>query len=458
MGKSVARIVVGMVFGDECKGSVTDFFCREYDSTLVVRYNGGSQAAHNVVTPDGRHHTFAQIGSGAFVPKVKTLLSRFMFWDPIALSNEVGVLSPKLGEHALDRHFIDERAPMITLYHVASNRLKEWSRGAHRHGSCGKGIGELAFDQINHPDEVIRAGDLVNPDRVSKILTKIRLRKQAEINRLAIDVEELTGDLVSLPGHFSTDEYDRLLAAYLEMGKHLKVITADQAGMLVRNETNVVFEGAQGILLDEWRGFHPYTTWSNILPHNALTILKESAYSGDVKVIGVTRSYGTRHGAGPFPSEDTDRYRSSNENNEHNAWQGDFRLGSLDGVLLRYAGECLSSIGLPYEIFLTHLDVLDKVREISIVDSYLLPGDLSLDGMAEFQIGSAGISLKRLSLGQYGDLNHQSRLTGLLDKAIANKTDGLNDPQLIIRYIESITGAKVRYTSSSATAEGKRII
>src|SRR5690349_15156675 len=99
MSERIANIVFGLGYGDEGKGTMTDYLSQQNNTNLVVRYNGGSQAAHNVVTETGKHHTFAQFGSGSFNAGVSTLLSRYVFVDPVALVNEAEVLEPKLGEN-----------------------------------------------------------------------------------------------------------------------------------------------------------------------------------------------------------------------------------------------------------------------------------------------------------------------------------------------------------------------
>jgi adenylosuccinate synthase len=146
-----AIFVAGLGFGDEGKGSIVDALTRKHQADLVVRFSGGAQAAHHVVTDDGREHCFAQFGSGTLAG-ASTHLSRFMLIDPLALVKEaehlkqIGVVDP------FERLTIDPRAPIITPYHRAMNRLRELSRGRQRHGSCGVGIGELASDMMNKRD------------------------------------------------------------------------------------------------------------------------------------------------------------------------------------------------------------------------------------------------------------------------------------------------------------------
>src|SRR3954449_12449778 len=137
-----AFITVDLGFGDAGKGSIVDFLTRANDAHTVVRYNGGAQAGHRVVTAGAspRDHVFAQFGSGT-LSGAATHLSRFMLLDPPAMLEEARHLAA-LGSDPLPRTTIDEGAPIITPFARAINRLRERARGSQRHGSCGMGIGE----------------------------------------------------------------------------------------------------------------------------------------------------------------------------------------------------------------------------------------------------------------------------------------------------------------------------
>src|SRR6516165_3609325 len=172
-----ALLVVDLAFGDCGKGSIVDYLVRTRGADTVVRFNGGPQAGHNVVTPDGRHHTFSQFGSGSFVPGVKTVLSRFMLIEPYALLNEadhlrsLGVLNP------LSRLMIDRNCLVITPCHIEANRIRELTRGDAAHGTCGMGVGETVQDSIEHPEMSLRAHMLSDPSEVRKRLEGFRRLK-----------------------------------------------------------------------------------------------------------------------------------------------------------------------------------------------------------------------------------------------------------------------------------------
>src|SRR5688572_14625628 len=176
-----AIILSGLGYGDEGKGTWTDFLARTEQVHTVVRFNGGAQAGHNVVTPDGRHHTFAQFGSATFVRGVSTHLSRFMLLNPLRLRREDAELRALGVSDALDRLTVDWRALVTTPFQVAANRLRELARGDARHGSCGMGIGETMEDWLAFGDRMLVAGDLAVVDTVRTRLLAIREIKRQQL-------------------------------------------------------------------------------------------------------------------------------------------------------------------------------------------------------------------------------------------------------------------------------------
>ena len=152
-----AFIVTGLGFGDCGKGTVTDALTRRFDARLVVRFNGGAQAGHNVVLPDGRHHTFAQFGAGTFVEGVRTHLASHVVVHPTALAVEADYLARGGVPDALSRLTADPRCLVTTPFHQAAGRLRERLSG---HGTCGVGVGETMRDALAHADDAIRLGAL----------------------------------------------------------------------------------------------------------------------------------------------------------------------------------------------------------------------------------------------------------------------------------------------------------
>lgn len=379
-----AWIVVDLGFGDAGKGLVTDFLVRKGART-VVRFNGGAQAGHNVVTPDGRHHTFAQLGAGAFVPGVRTFLSRYMVVHPTALLVESERLAEKGVVDPLARVEISESALVTTPFHTAANQLRERARGAGAHGSCGIGHGETVMDSLACSDAV-RMRDLARPAALARTLRAIQERKRAELDELVRAFPEHAGALVDPQ---IVDGWLRKLAA-------LRVaIVGDERLEHILETERVVFEGAQGVLLDEWRGFHPHTTWSTCTPDNARALLR----GRDAEVIGVIRTFATRHGNGPLPTEDP-ALAFRDPNNVHGPWQGTMRFGHLDAMLLRYAIDACGGVDA---LALTHLDYLDRMEWRACVAYESADRELFAED--------------RLRLGPFQDLVHQERITRALEAA-----------------------------------------
>ncbi|MEV6718628.1 adenylosuccinate synthetase [Lentzea sp. NPDC051208] len=336
-------IVVGLGFGDEGKGAVVDALCADGPVSAVVRFNGGAQAAHNVIA-GGRHHTFSQFGSGTLAG-VPTWLSRYVLVEPIALATESRELEALGVANPLSLMSVDAGALLTTPFHVAANRARERARGGDRHGSCGKGIGETAwYGLLAGASE----GDVVEGQRVlgepgpaptvGDCLNPAVLRRK--LDALARFYEPLIG---AGPG---VGELAGLYAAFADA---VRITTGDEAGRLA-DTGRLVFEGAQGVLLDETYGFHPHTTWSTTTPRNAKALLNGRR----ARVLGVTRTYQTRHGAGPLPTEDqavVDRFPEAH--NGTGEFQGAWRAGHLDATLLRYAVECCGGID---GLAVTHLD------------------------------------------------------------------------------------------------------
>ncbi len=368
----------GLGFGDEGKGSVAGFLCspRSGDPAgAVVRFNGGAQAGHNVLAADGRHHTFAQFGSGSFTPGVRTHLSRFMLVDPLALAAEASRLASAGVPGALDLLTVDRDALLVTPYHQAANRARELARGRDRHGSCGMGIGEAARYALGHPADAPRVADCAAPRTLARSLGRLR-------DRLACELGVLEGPSVG-----------DLCDAYRAFAQRVALVDGGYLRRLLRAGP-VVFEGAQGVLLDEWRGFHPYTTWSTTTFANAETLLAEAGETATR--LGVIRCYLTRHGPGPFVTEDP-TLEFAEPHNRHGAWQGAFRTGHPDAVALRYAVQVAGEVD---GVALTHLDVAGRYP-LRLCRAYLADGRL----------------VSRITPGPERDLRSQAGLTRTLLRA-----------------------------------------
>lgn len=350
MSNHQAHIVVGLGYGDEGKGSIVDALVRKTEAPTVIRFNGGAQAGHNVVLPDGRHHCFSQWGAGTFAG-AKTHLSRFTIFHPLAAVEEAKHLESVGISDPWSLLTVDGGALVTTPYHQSMNRLRELARGENRHGSCGVGVGETVDDYANCRTS-IKAVELhsSNRNRLSELLADIQQRKRQEARALAgLDPDdfEVTRNMFILNKLTGLECADALIGAASKLRN-----TRDE--QVLQCPGNLVFEGAQGILLDENFGFHPHTTWSTTTSKNAHLLLKN--WDGDVHTVGVVRTYSTRHGAGPFVTQDEQlAFLTKGEHNVRGDWQGDFRFGRFDGVATRHA---IAVDGKIDSLAITHLDKL----------------------------------------------------------------------------------------------------
>jgi adenylosuccinate synthase len=343
-----AVAVIDLGFGDGGKGLVVDFLARDMGAGVVVRFNGGAQAGHNVVAPDGRHHTFAQLGAASFLPQVRTFLSRRVLVHPTALAHEARVLASRGVADPLARVRVSERARVITPFHQAANRMREVARGHARHGSCGVGVGETVDHAARHPDEAIVAGDWRAPRQLVRALRRIRERLRAELVDLPRDTPLSAREWVVFERPDVIDQWVSQVAPLADL-----VVPDSALADWLRGGGAVLFEGAQGMLLDESIGFHPFCTWSDCTARGARELLAEAAPGAELRVWGVLRAHAMRHGAGPLPTE-TAEVRPLCDHNGENAWQGSVRYGWFDAVLARYA---LALAGELEALVLTHVDL-----------------------------------------------------------------------------------------------------
>ncbi len=358
MAEAIACL--GLAFGDEGKGSLIDAMARRHRARLVVRFNGGAQAGHNVVDGD-RHHCFAQWGSGTFAGAA-THLSRFMMVNPIfALAESKRLVLAGISD-PFSMMTIERGALVTTPFHVSANRLREIDRGDGRHGSCGMGIGETMGDSLYGEPDVIRVGDSFGV--MLEKLVSIQARKRKRESLGAMD-RSLTPDWDVLCDESEPATVARCFARFFE---RVRIVEPEWLHDQLRAPGTVLFEGAQGALLDQDHGDHPHTTWSDCTFGNVDRLLEGSGLVA--RRIGVLRAYHTRHGAGPFPSECPDfDALSSDDHNATGPWQGRFRSGMLDTGLIERARNIVGHVD---GVALTRIDRLPPAFDI-YSDGHVIP-------------------------------------------------------------------------------------
>jgi len=447
-----AYIVVDLGFGDAGKGLLTDFLVRQFGAGLVVRYNGGAQAGHNVVAPDGRHHTFSQFGSGTFVPNVKTYLSRQVVIDPLALLLEGDILERKGVQNVFSRLRISDKALVITPFHRAANRIRELARGEERHGSCGVGVGEAFEDAHAHPKISVMAGDLNDLGLLRQKLIAIRDLKHENIFTFCKDI---SFDLSITPEYevFERNELiDTWIATIARIGE-LDLVTSDSTlGGWFQEADNVIFEGSQGVLLDADAGFHPYTTWSNCSTTSAIDLIDQFAPDSRVYRIGVLRSYAVRHGPGPLPTEDAFLAPLISEHNEYNDWQRAVRYGWFDAVLARYALDVTGGVDF---LAVTHLDILPRLKTWKYCLGY---HELHVPDYIHLIPTASNDLLTRFQIPPNLPLDERRQFTQSLSEAAPVFNDCNANDITVIEKIEYLTGHAVGIVSHGPSADDVQLL
>jgi len=299
------KAVIGLGFGDESKGLVTNWL----DGSLVIRYSGGQQAGHNVVLENGKSHIFSNFGSGT-LKGIPTYWSKYCTVDPVGMMNELNALI-ELGTNPI--LYIDANSPITTPYdkYHNTNSVDNLS-----HGTCGVGVGST-FNREEHFHH-LTFSDIFN----SWVLdTKLEYIKNFYND---IDLSEQVEEFLVLCNEMTMIENFKLTYGIPEgFYDHINGISDD-----------IIFEGSQGLLLDQHYGFFPHVTRGNVGTTNILEING----GNDVDLYLVTRAYQTRHGNGPMTNDGIDfDINNPNETNIDNEYQGKFRKSILDLSLLEYS-------------------------------------------------------------------------------------------------------------------------
>lgn len=323
-----ARVVIGSNFGDEGKGLMTDYFTRMYGGSgvLVARCNGGAQAGHTVVGDGDVRHVFSHFGAGSLAG-AGTLLSRHFIANPIIFQREHGELE-RLGVDP--RVSVDPRAIVTTPYDMLINEMVEASRGAARHGSVGLGINETVTRSEERSFRLSVGQALRDRGAAAAMLRCIRdawVPRRAA--KLGIQAEcEQRRELIAS---------DALLENWLVvLDEFLRRVEVRADTDVLREHDDVVFEGAQGLGLDQVRGTFPHVTRSHTGVRNAVELMAELP-PAETFVTYATRAYLTRHGAGPLEGELPDRPFPGvyDLTNVPHAFQGRLRYALLDVTALQ---------------------------------------------------------------------------------------------------------------------------
>jgi adenylosuccinate synthase len=347
-----AYAVIGANYGDEGKGRTVDWLSAPFGSdALVVRSNGGAQAGHTVVSENGARHVFHHFGSGTLCGAA-THLSRFMASHPMLFLEEQATLA-RLG--AAPRVSADPRGYVTTPWDMMVNQAVEVMRGGGRHGSCGLGYGET-IGRCEETGHSLTVGDLGSAMLRDKLLS---IRAQWLPERLAaLGVDPGCGPLEFAGSDALLDHFVDQCSAFVEAVALRSDATIAEAG-------RVIFEGAQGLLLDQNGDGFPFVTRSNTGLANILAIADEAGID-TLDTVYATRCYLTRHGRGPMEDERAiDRwFLVEDATNRPNAWQETLRFGLLDPARLhaRIAADLARAAGRATVRPLLAVSCLDQAR------------------------------------------------------------------------------------------------
>ncbi len=345
-----SAVIVGLQWGDEGKGKIVDYYAKNMD--IVCRFNGGNNAGHTIVTEKAKTILHI-IPSGILHENVQCFIGSGTVINPEVFLNEIDLLKKNGISNIEKRVFLSERAPLILSHHILIDELREKER---KIGTTKRGIGPAYEDKIAR--RALRVCDLVDP---KTILKKIKLLNSDSFYGTNEKVKEALNNTAKNLSQIS---------------EKIKPYIADVSSMLIeaiKHDKKILFEGAQGILLDIDFGTYPFVTSSNTLPQ-AAAIGMGIPLPKDTKFIGVMKAYTTRVGEGPFPTEikgeEAERIRKTGS--EYGATTGrPRRCGWLDLVSLRYAIE-ISGVE---HIALTKADVLSDFPEIKVCTKYRLNGN-----------------------------------------------------------------------------------
>ncbi len=352
MGKNV--VVIGTQWGDEGKGKLVDLLTDQ--AAVVVRFQGGHNAGHTLVI-NGKKTILHLIPSGVLREGVECMIGNGVVLSLEALFEEIETLE-KSGIPVTNRLRISEACALILPIHIAIDQAREIARGAKAIGTTGRGIGPAYEDKVARRG--LRAGDLLNTEKFSKGLKEL------------VDYHNFM-----LTEYYQVEalDYQQILETTLKLAEHIKPMLTDVGEELKsyqQADKNILFEGAQGALLDIDHGTYPYVTSSNTTAGGASTGTGIGPLDLDY-VLGITKAYSTRVGNGPFPTELDDGYGEhlGVKGHEFGATTGrKRRTGWFDAVSMRKSVQLNSLSG----ICLTKLDVLDGLDKIGICTAYKING------------------------------------------------------------------------------------
>ncbi|MFH4906036.1 MULTISPECIES: adenylosuccinate synthase [Staphylococcus] len=346
-------VVVGTQWGDEGKGKITDFLAEQAD--VIARFSGGNNAGHTIKF-GGETYKLHLVPSGIFYKEKLAVIGNGVVVDPVALLKELDALNER--GISTDNLRISNRAQVILPYHIKQDEYEEERRGDNKIGTTKKGIGPAYVDKAQRIG--IRVADLLDKETFEKLLKENIEYKSAYFK-----------------GMFdkACPSFEEIFETYYAAGQRLAAFVTDTAKVLddaFVAEEKVLFEGAQGVMLDIDHGTYPFVTSSNPVAGN-VTVGGGVGPTYVSKVIGVCKAYTSRVGDGPFPTElfDDDGHHIREVGREYGTTTGrPRRVGWFDSVVLRHSRRASGITDLS----INSIDVLTGLKEVKICTAYELDG------------------------------------------------------------------------------------
>ena len=410
-------IVLGAQWGDEGKGKVVDLFSDRFD--IVARYQGGHNAGHTVYIGEQKY-VLKLIPSGILRPGIKAVIGNGVVVDPAALLEEIQTLE-KLGIPVQENLFVSNRAHVIFPFHRLVEKMSEARENRIPIGTTSRGIGPCYEDKIGRRG--IRIADLLDTGGFRLLYDTL-----AEDKRILAETFKIE----------DTIDYARIREQYEEFAARIRPMVCDTAKLLndaIAAGRNILFEGAQGTMLDIDHGTYPFVTSSSAAAGGACTGTGVAPTRID-GIVGVTKAYITRVGSGPFPSESLDEMgeRIRKAGNEYGAVTGrPRRCGWFDVPLLRYT----ATVNGFDSLIMTKLDVLDELEEIPVCVAYRVDGQETAEMPATFRGMQAIQPLYRNLPGWRSCTRGISDFSALPEKA-----------RTYLAYLEERTGIEIGCVST----------
>ena len=460
MAKKQLFVIADLGGGDGGKGGVVHKICEIKKAHTVIKV-GGAQGSHGVRTSSGLSFNFSHFGCGT-LEGISTYVSKKMVIDPVGLICEGDLLKYNCGvRNAFEMIIVDEEALCVTPFHRIASQLRELARKDNPKGTIGTGVGEAVYDAEIVPNLAIRVKDIKRAD-LRDMLEAIRLQKIRDLAALA-DIDNFwdadRDDANYLVAALKREAMSGAAAhGFKEMISRVRIAdTSYLEKEIFSRDGAAVIETSHGILTDRYYGFHPHTTKLRTISNVSFGLAEDCDYDGEVLLIGVTRAYQIRHGAGPMVTENPEIGEAllPGSHKEENRWQGKVRVGPLDLVALRYAINVCGGVSMFSGLAVTWFDQIPVFGSWQYCDSYEGADNL------EFFTPRGEIIVRR----GWGDIQlaRQERLGTLLNACRPN-ISGCDIPPttsrkdltvLCTRVLKEKLGVPVRMISFGPTEKDK---